>query len=108
MRRIGSLALVLGAAALLVVVGLTAAGRDAAVVVNLLLTCFWGALAVGLTVRLILAVARGQSVRRELRPVADAAAVYSELLTSTPPAAAEARKLPSPIGDDRESSAGHP
>lgn len=106
MRRIGILAWAVAAAILLAGVGLSAAGQDLSVIPASLMACFWGAIAVGVVVRLVWAWLTGRPVRKQLQPLTDAAAAYNELLTGTPPAAVQAQRLPSPLGDDRESSSG--
>ena len=96
MRRIGTWVLVVIAAALAVDVLVSADGGGPLLLAGPLQAVLWGAVAVGLAVRLLLAVAGRRSLRRALAPLADAGAVYNELLTSTPPAAAQVRELRTP------------
>lgn len=96
MRRIGTWILIVIAGALTADVLASAAGGGPLLLAGPLQAVLWGAVAVGVAVRLLRAVLGGRSVRRALAPLADAGAVYNELLTSTSPAAAQVRELRTP------------
>ena len=104
MGRIGKAALAVFVGLLVVTVLASAAGRDMSAVLGPLALCFWGALAVALVARILRALMRRTSVRKELGPVADAAAAYNQLLTGTRPGAALSRELEYPPADDKGTS----